>query len=230
MKLTGRVENASRVEKPYMNPQPKLSMGWKSVVAGLVILGFILNALFFHLPLWELIAIMVGLAVVGTAVAIVLMLGYLILAFIYSLLRNYTFNFAVAGLLMLATLLDPKLMLNAIGIGAIAAFLALGGFEAWWERHTILKIKKQLEEERRREERRQKRRNRATVRRGSRAAKWYAVLGVPKTATMEEVKQAYYKLALRYHPDINKSKEAETKMKEINEAYENLEIALSKPT
>jgi DnaJ-domain-containing protein 1 len=84
--------------------------------------------------------------------------------------------------------------------------------------------------QRRREERRQKRRNRATVRRGSKAAKWYAVLGVPKSATMEEVKKAYYKLALRYHPDINKSKEAETKMKEINEAYENLEIALSKPT
>ncbi len=48
----------------------------------------------------------------------------------------------------------------------------------------------------------------------------YQVLGVPPTASMDEVKAAYRKLALKYHPDRNGgSKEAEEKMKQINEAY-----------
>ncbi|MDO8270109.1 MAG: DnaJ domain-containing protein [Candidatus Levybacteria bacterium] len=49
---------------------------------------------------------------------------------------------------------------------------------------------------------------------------YYAVLGVAKTATAEELKKAYRKLAVQYHPDKNKSKEAEEKFKEINQAYE----------
>jgi DnaJ-class molecular chaperone len=49
---------------------------------------------------------------------------------------------------------------------------------------------------------------------------YYEILGVPKTATPEELKRAYRKLALEYHPDRNKSKEAEEKFKEINKAYE----------
>lgn len=49
---------------------------------------------------------------------------------------------------------------------------------------------------------------------------YYKVLGVPKTATADELKKAYRKLAVQYHPDKNKSKEAEEKFKEINQAYE----------
>jgi len=48
----------------------------------------------------------------------------------------------------------------------------------------------------------------------------YDILGVKKTATAAEIKSAYRKLALQWHPDKNKSKEAEEKFKEINEAYE----------
>ncbi|HET6454406.1 MAG TPA: DnaJ domain-containing protein, partial [Armatimonadota bacterium] len=50
---------------------------------------------------------------------------------------------------------------------------------------------------------------------------YYAVLGVTKGASEKEIKQAYRKLARKYHPDVNPgSKEAEEKFKEISEAYE----------
>lgn len=49
---------------------------------------------------------------------------------------------------------------------------------------------------------------------------YYKVLGVSKTATAEEIKKAYRKLAVEYHPDKNKTKDAEEKFKEINQAYE----------
>jgi len=48
---------------------------------------------------------------------------------------------------------------------------------------------------------------------------YYQVLGVPRNASKEEIKAAFRKLALQYHPDRNKSPEAEEKFKQISEAY-----------
>lgn len=49
---------------------------------------------------------------------------------------------------------------------------------------------------------------------------YYEILGVPRNATQEEIKKAYRRLAMKYHPDRNRgNKEAEEKFKEINEAY-----------
>ena len=49
---------------------------------------------------------------------------------------------------------------------------------------------------------------------------YYEILGVAKTATPDELKSAYRKLALQFHPDRNKAADAELKFKEINEAYQ----------
>ncbi|EKQ67306.1 DnaJ-class molecular chaperone with C-terminal Zn finger domain [Leptolyngbyaceae cyanobacterium JSC-12] len=50
---------------------------------------------------------------------------------------------------------------------------------------------------------------------------YYEILGVSKTATPEEIKKAYRKLARKYHPDLNPGdKQAEARFKEINEAHE----------
>lgn len=51
---------------------------------------------------------------------------------------------------------------------------------------------------------------------------YYEILGVEKSASEDELKKAYRKLAKKYHPDANQDnkKEAEAKFKEVNEAYE----------
>jgi len=49
---------------------------------------------------------------------------------------------------------------------------------------------------------------------------YYATLGIERGASQDEIQKAYRKLARKYHPDINKSTEAENRFKEINEAHE----------
>ncbi len=49
---------------------------------------------------------------------------------------------------------------------------------------------------------------------------YYQLLGVTKTSSPEEIKRAYRKLALQYHPDRNKGKDSEAKFKEVTKAYE----------
>ena len=59
---------------------------------------------------------------------------------------------------------------------------------------------------------------------------YYKTLGVSKTASQSEIKKAYRKLALRYHPDKNTDKKAVDKFKEVSEAYEVLSDPEKKQT
>src|ERR1043165_6844804 len=54
---------------------------------------------------------------------------------------------------------------------------------------------------------------------------YYATLGGERNASPEDIKRAYRKLARKYHPDVSKESDAETRFKEVSEAYE----ALSDP-
>ena len=57
---------------------------------------------------------------------------------------------------------------------------------------------------------------------------YYATLGVPKTANAKDLKQAYRKLARKFHPDVNPSPDAEDRFKEINLAYATLSDSLKR--
>ncbi len=48
---------------------------------------------------------------------------------------------------------------------------------------------------------------------------YYEILGVRKTASIDEIKRAYREQVLKYHPDVNKDPKAEVRMRELNEAY-----------
>jgi len=54
---------------------------------------------------------------------------------------------------------------------------------------------------------------------GNQKRDYYEILGIPREATKDEIKRAYRKLALKYHPDRNKEPDAADRFKEISEAY-----------
>lgn len=60
------------------------------------------------------------------------------------------------------------------------------------------------------------------------SAHCYGVLGLQRDASLKEIKQAYRRLSLKYHPDRNKDEDADRRFKEITEAYQTLKIEQKK--
>ncbi len=195
---------------------------------------WLVDKLYFHVPILVLVA---GLGL-GAAVALIAgVMVYAVAYIVYKIFSSYLFNFFMATMMLLILVFDPQSLISMLGAttayGALAGFLGLGGFEAWWAGYREERDRKLYEEYQRNERagRRQEsreRRERAKEERRRSLAWCYKTLGIPVTATLQEVKQAYRRMALRYHPDINRSREAEARMKEINEAYERLNKALEK--
>ncbi len=196
------------------------------------------NLLFFHLSLGSFLALIFILIWAFAVLLIFLTFIYMVVAFVYSLFRSYIFNFTMFTLLAVTQYLAPGQLDQAIQplylLGLLAMLFGLGGFEVWWEHHAAERDRRLFEEwqarerERRRRERearRERRKQGEEPYRRHDTAWCYWVLGIPETASLQEVKQAYRRMALRYHPDVNKSRDAEARMKEINEAYERLSNA-----
>ncbi|WP_313388647.1 DnaJ domain-containing protein, partial [Achromobacter aegrifaciens] len=49
---------------------------------------------------------------------------------------------------------------------------------------------------------------------------YYSMLGVERDASEDDIRRAYRKLARKYHPDVSKESDAETRMRDVNEAYD----------
>jgi curved DNA-binding protein CbpA len=58
---------------------------------------------------------------------------------------------------------------------------------------------------------------------------YYKIMGVKRDATQDEIKRAYRKLARKYHPDVSNEPDAETRFKEVGEAYEVLKDLVPEP-
>ena len=214
-----------------------MPMARASIIFAMILVGaWAANLLFFHLSLGSFLALIFILIWAFAVLLIFLTFIYMVVAFVYSLFRSYIFNFTMFTLLTVTQYLAPGSLDQIIHplylLGLLAMLFGLGSFEVWWEHHTAERDRRLYEEwqaqERARRQRqrgvgreRRERQGEEPYRRHDTA--WcYKVLGMPEAATLQEVKAAYRRMALRYHPDINKSRDAEARMKEINEAYERL--------
>ena len=210
------------------------SLGGRKALYTVVGLGLLFGSvwladkLYFHVP------ILVLVTELGLGAAVALVAGVMIYAvayIVYKIFSSYLFNFFMATMMLLILVFDQQSLISMLGAttayGALAGFLSLGGFEAWWSSYRKVRDRKLYEEYQRNERARRRQESRERKERAKeerrRSPAWcYKTLGIPVTATLQEVKAAYRRMALRYHPDINKSREAEARMKEINEAYEKL--------